>query len=56
MMNYLVIFLGGGLTFSSLTMLIVCLTRQKKENEIYEDGFKDGYTSRWGAGMYDDGK
>lgn len=56
MMNYLVIFLGGGLTFSSLTMLIVCLIRQKKENEIYEEGFKDGFESRWGSFPCDDGK
>lgn len=47
-MNFLVVFLGGGVMFSALTILIVCITRTKKENEIYKEGFKDGYKSRWG--------
>lgn len=57
MINYIVVFVGGGLAFSSLTMLIVCITRTKKENDIYEEGFKDGFESRFGVGTYiDNGK
>lgn len=52
MINYIVVFVGGGLAFSSLTMLIVCITRTKKENDIYEEGFKDGFESRFGFGTY----
>lgn len=55
-MNFLVAFFGGGVVFSAFTIMIVCITRNKKENEIYEEGFKDGFESRWGSFPCGDGR
>ena len=50
-------FIAGGLLFSVVLLFVIGATRGEKDNEIYKQGFKDGYEGRWGAGAYeDDGK
>lgn len=50
-------FVLGGLLFSVVLLFVIGATRGEKENEIYKQGFKDGYEGRWGTGSYeDDGK
>ena len=49
-------FVAGGVVFSAVLLFIIGATRKEKDNEIYREGFKDGYEGRWGVGAYDDGK
>lgn len=43
-------FVLGGMAFSVISLFIVGATKNERENEIYKEGFNDGFEANFGNG------
>lgn len=50
MVMFVLGFILGGMAFSVVLLFMIGATKNERENEIYREGFNDGYEARFGNG------
>lgn len=48
MVMFVLGFILGGMAFSVVLLFMIGATKNERENEIYREGFNDGYEARFG--------
>lgn len=43
-------FISGGMAFSVILLFLMGATKNERENEIYKEGFNDGFEANFGNG------